>query len=104
MSVPLRLSRATLYSLLLLLLTAGGLGIWFANLNDACTHVPEANVGSATELVLTGSRLVEVSCRNWIARMPPEMQLFALAACVIAVVFLVSAISDLHRWMQIRGS
>ena len=87
-----------------MLLTAGGLAVWFVNLNDACTHVPDANVAFATELVLTGSRLVDVSCSNWIARMPLRMQLFALGCCVIAIVFLMSAISDLHRWIQSRRS
>lgn len=100
MSEPFRFSRTTLYSMLLLLVVTGGLFLWFGELDDACSRLTSTMEEGATEPVMVGSQMVEVSCSNWVARMPSEMQVLALADAVAAVVLLVAGIADLQDWSR----
>jgi hypothetical protein len=86
--------------MLLLLLLTCGLFLWFGELDDTCSRLPAAMAEGATEPAMVGSQMVEVSCGNWLARMPSEMQVVAMADAVAAVVLLFAGIADLQDWSR----
>jgi hypothetical protein len=97
------ISRVTLFSLLLALMLGTGIWLWTGNQKDDCTR---SMVGDKTvagsEWVVSGTRTIEVPCNDWIMRQPLRVQVLCLLDMVLAVVFVLNALSDLREGLEAR--
>ena len=95
------ISRVTLFSFLLALLLAVGIRMWTdAQRDDCARYLAGDATAPASELVVMGSRTVVVSCNQWLPRQPVKVQMLCLLELVLAAVFLMNALHDLHGWLQ----
>lgn len=101
--IPFALSKVTLYSLLLGLMLASGIGVWDAGQTDNCARYLAGDKSQpATQTVISGSRLVVVPCTNWIGRQPLWVQVLCLVDGALGVLFVLNLLSDLRAWLQMR--
>ena len=97
------MSRVTLFSLLLALLLGVGIRLWYVQQRDACTPYLEGDkTAQKSEWVISGTRQVEVPCNDWIERQPLRVQVLCLLDVVLAVLFVLNALSDLKEWLESR--
>jgi hypothetical protein len=97
------MSRVTLFSLLLALLLGVGIRLWTDGHRDACTpYLSGDTKAQKSEWVVSGTRQIEVSCNDWITRMPQRIQILCLLDLVLGVVFVLNALSDLHEFLEFR--
>jgi hypothetical protein len=97
------ISRVTLFSLLLALMLGAGIRLWDAQQKDNCAlYMAGDRTLPASELVISGTRQIEVPCNDWIMRQPMRVQVLCLLDLVLGVVFFFNALLDLQRWLQTR--
>ena len=98
------ISRVTLYSFLLTLLLASGIRLWFLGQRGPCVEYLGGNkTMPATQMVESGTRMVEVHCTNWFAWQPLRVQILVILDVALAGVFLMSALGDIRRWLEARS-
>jgi hypothetical protein len=101
--IPFAISKVTIYSLLLGVVLATGIGVWSSRQIDPCTRFLEGDKSQpATQLVESGTRRLRVPCNDWIARQPLWVQILCLLNAVLGVVFMLNLLSDLRAWLQVR--
>jgi hypothetical protein len=99
----LRISRVTLFSLLLALLLAAGIALRNAWQKDECSrYLAGDRSAPATQTVLSGTRAIEVPCTDWIDRQPQTVLLLCLVDVALFVIFALNAAADVRAWMQRR--
>jgi hypothetical protein len=97
------ISRVTLFSLLLALMLGAGIRLWDARHLDNCSlYMAGDKTLPASEMVVSGSREIEVPCSDWIMRQTLTMQVLCLVDLVLGVLFFLNALADLQRWFQSR--
>jgi hypothetical protein len=97
------ISRVTLFSLLLALILGAGIRLWDAQQRDNCSlYMAGDRTVPASEMVISGTRQIEVPCSDWIMRQPLRVQVLCLLDLVLGVVFFFNALADLQRWLQSR--
>jgi hypothetical protein len=97
------MSRVTLFSLLLALLLGFGIRLWTDGQRDACTPYLSGDTrAQKSEWVISGTRQIEVPCTDWFMRQPLRVQILFLLDVVLAVLFMLNALSDLREWRQMR--
>jgi hypothetical protein len=97
------ISRVTIYSLLLTLLLASGIRLWYLGQQGDCVRYLDGDrSGPATQMVMSGTRLVEVRCDYWISWQPLRVQILCLLDLVLAVLFVLNALSDASKWFESR--
>jgi len=97
------ISRVTLFSLLLGLLLAMGISRWSAELKDDCTRFLAGDkTAPRSELVVSGTRTVEVSCSDWTMRQPLRIQVLCLLDIVLWIVFVTNAMADVRDQSRMR--
>jgi hypothetical protein len=97
------ISRVTIFSLLLALMLA--MGLWMRDMQqtDNCSrYMAGDKMLPASEYVVSGSRMVEVPCSDWLSRQPVPVQVLCLLDGVLGVVFVLNALSDLTGWLASR--
>jgi hypothetical protein len=100
---PLRISRVTLFSLLLALLLWAGIALRNARQKDECTrYLAGDSSAPATQTVVTGTRVIEVPCTDWMDRQPQSVLLLCLIDVLLLVMFALNAATDVRRWVQVR--
>ncbi len=101
--IPFAISKVTLYSLLLGLMLAAGIGVWSSRRIDPCTRFLEGDTSQpAVQIVESGTRLLRVPCTNWIARQPLRVQILCLLDGTLGIVFGLNLLADLRGWLQAR--
>ena len=97
------ISRVTLFSFLLTLMLASAIWLWNDGHPDDCAQTMSAT-GSmpASEYVISGTRQIVVPCNDWIMRQSLNVQILCLLDVVLAIVFLLNALSDLREGLQAR--
>lgn len=99
----LRISRVTLFSLLLALLLWAGIALRNARQKDECTrYLAGDSTAPATQTVVSGTRVIEVPCTDWINRQPEVMQLLCLVDVLLFVMFALNAAADVRAWVRLR--
>lgn len=97
------MSRVTLFSLLLALLLGVGIRLWTDGQRDACTpYLSGDTKAQKSEWVISGTRQIEVPCTDWFTRQPVRVQILCMLDVVLAVLFLLNALSDLRDWLELR--
>jgi hypothetical protein len=97
------ISRVTLFSLLLGLLLAAGIRLWSDSQRDACApYLAGASTVQRSEWVVSGTRMIEVPCSQWLMRQPLRVQVVCLLDLVLAVTFVLNALADLRDWLAMR--
>jgi hypothetical protein len=97
------ISRITLFSLLLALMLGTGIRLWDAQQRDNCAlYMAGDKSALASEMVMSGTRQIEVPCRDWIMRQPLLVQVLCLLDVLLAVVFLLNVLGDLQDWLRQR--
>ena len=97
------MSRVTLFALLLALLLGVGIRLWTMQQRDACSaYLSGDTKAQSSEWVISGTREVEVPCTDWITRQTLRVQVFCLLDVVLAVIFVLNALSDLVEWIEAR--
>jgi hypothetical protein len=92
-----------LFSLLFALVLGAGIHLWDARQKDNCSLYMAGDKSlPSSELVVSGSRQIEVPCSDWIMRQPLSVQVLCLLDLVIWVVFFFNALADLQRGLQSR--
>jgi phosphatidylglycerophosphate synthase len=56
----------------------------------------------ASEYVVSGTRQIEVPCSDWFMRQPLRVQVLCLLDLALAVLFVLSALSDLREGLAAR--
>jgi hypothetical protein len=99
----LRISRAALFSGLLGLLLAAGIGLRSLLQRDECMrYLAGDSTAPPTQTVVSGTREIEVPCTDWVDRQPETLQLLCLLDVVLFVVFALNAAADVQAWMRMR--
>ena len=99
-----RLSRVTLFSLLLAMLLA--IFIWSAgeSMRDDCSAYLAGNKSApSSEYITTGSHTVVISCDNWLPRQTLTVQILCILELVLVVVFIFSLLQDARSSLAMRG-
>lgn len=97
------ISKVTLYTLLLTLLLGAGIERWKVTHRDNCARYLAGEKGySPTELVVTGTRQVEMPCSIWLPRQPDAIQILCLLDLTLGTIFLLNALADLRRALEAR--
>jgi hypothetical protein len=97
------ISRVTIFSLLLGLMLAMGLWLRDTQQTDNCSRYMAGDKSlPASEYVVSGSRTVEVSCNDWLARQPVWVQVLCLVELTLGVVFVLNALLDFSRLLESR--
>jgi hypothetical protein len=99
----LRISKVTLFSLLLGLLLACGIRLWYVERKDECARwLAGDRSAPATQTVVSGTRTIEVPCTDWAMRQPLGVQVLCLLDMALGVVFVMNGLADVREWMQVR--
>jgi hypothetical protein len=99
----LRISRLTLFSMLLGLLLGSGIGTWYLGQRDPCArYLAGDQTASPTQTVVSGTRTVDVPCTDWTMRQPLAVQVLCLLDMALLVVFVLNGLADVREWMQAR--
>jgi len=97
------ISRVTLFSLLLGLLLAAGIRLWCDGQRDDCSnYLAGAKSAQRSEWVVSGTRMIEVPCNEWFMRQSMRVQVLCLLDLVLAVMFVLNALTDLRDWLAKR--
>jgi hypothetical protein len=96
------ISRVTIFSLLLGLMLGVGIYAWAQDRRDDCTSYPPGGRAPATEMVVSGTREIEVPCGDWWLRQPLGTQILCIADAALGVVFLMNALQDTRGWLAMR--
>jgi hypothetical protein len=97
------ISRVTIFSLLLGLMLGVGIRLWSIERKDPCAaYLAGDPKASASQWVLSGTRLIEVPCSEWLLRQPMRVQVLCLLDAALAAVFLLNALADLRKWPEMR--
>jgi hypothetical protein len=97
------ISRITLFSLLLALMLASGIWIWNNGHPDDCARTMSATgTMPRAEYVISGTRQISVPCNDWIMRQSLTVQILCLLELLLAVIFLLNALSDLREGLEAR--
>jgi hypothetical protein len=96
------ISRVTIFSLLLGLMLGVGIYAWAQGRRDDCMRYPPGGRAPATEMVVSGTREIEVPCSDWWMRQPLGAQILCIADAALGVVFLVNALQDTRAWLAMR--
>ncbi len=96
------ISRRTIFSLLLTLLLALGLGVWAMGQWDECDALLAHGERRPSVYVESGTRTVEMPCDVWLPRQPTWFQMMCVVDLAFAGVFGVSACGDWVRWREQR--
>jgi hypothetical protein len=97
------ISRVTLFSFLLALMLGIAIQMWSSGMKDECApYLAGDNSAPATEFVVTGSHRVEVSCNDWLFRMPLAVQMLCLLGLVLGAMFLMNGLGDVRDWLVRR--
>jgi hypothetical protein len=98
------ISRVTLFSFLLAAMLGLGLRMWNDGHKDACSAFLRGEPKApATMYVVSGTRTIEVPCRQWFVRMPMRVQMIFLAELGLAAVFVLNALGDFREWLERRS-
>jgi hypothetical protein len=101
--VSLRISKVTLFSLLLGLMLACGIRLWDVEHKDECARWLAGDKSApATEVELSGTRTIEVPCTDWTTRQPLCVQVLCLVDLALGAVFVLNGLADVREWMQRR--
>jgi hypothetical protein len=99
----LRISKATLFSLLLGLMLACGIRLWYLDQRDDCARYLAGDKSApATQVIVSGTRTIEVPCTDWTTRQPLRVQVLCLFDLALGVVFVLNGLADVREWMQRR--
>jgi hypothetical protein len=99
----LRISKVTVFSLLLGLLLASGIRLWYVEHKDECARwLAGDRTAPATQIVVSGTRMIEVPCTDWTMRQPMRVQVLCLFDLALGVVFVMNGLADVREWMQVR--
>jgi hypothetical protein len=96
------ISRVTIFSLLLGLMLGVGIYAWSQSERDDCMRYPPGGRPPATEMVVSGTREIEVPCSDWWMRQPLDVQMLYLLDATLGVVFLMNALQDTRAWLTMR--
>ena len=99
-----RISRVTLFSLLLAMTLA--MGIWSASENkrDACSaYLAGDKTAPSSEYIITGSHTVVVSCNDWLPRQSLAVQILCILELLLIVVFVFNLLQDGRSYSQRAG-
>jgi hypothetical protein len=97
------ISRVTIFSLLLALMLGTGIRLWDAQQKDTCSlYMAGDKTQPPSELVVSGSREIEVPCSNWFLRHSLRVQVLCLLELLLAMIFAFNASADLKGWLEIR--
>jgi hypothetical protein len=96
------LSRLTLFSLLLALMLGLGIMLQTKSQLDRCNSYSADGIPPRSEYVVTGTREVEVPCSDWWMRQSLTIQILCIADLGLGMIFVVNALGDLHRWLELR--
>jgi hypothetical protein len=97
------ISRLTIFSLLLGLVLATGIRLWYIGQRDPCARYLAGDTkGQSSQAVVSGSRVIIVPCNNWPMRQPDWVQILCLLDLALGAIFAVNAAIDLRNWHQMR--
>lgn len=97
------ISKVTLFSLLLMLLLAAGIEHWNVTHRDNCARYFAGEKGfPPREMVVTGTRQVEIPCTVWLPRQPATIQILCLLDLTLGMIFFLNALADLRRSLEAR--
>ena len=97
------ISRVTLFSLLLTLMLSSAIWLWNDGHPDDCSRTMSATgTMPASEYVISGTRQIAVPCNDWFMRRSLNVQILCLLDLVLAIVFLLNALSDLREGLEAR--
>jgi len=97
------ISRVTIFSLLLGLMLATGIRLWYSAQRDPCARYLAGDTkAQSSQEVETGTRTIVVPCANWPMRQPAWVQILCLLDLVLGAVFAVNAAIDLRNWLARR--
>ena len=102
-AMSLRISRVTLFSLLLALLL--GVGIWRWNVghsDDCARYLAGEKTLPRSQIVVSGTRTLVVPCEYWLPRQPEKVQFLCLLDFALVAVFAVNGLVDLRGWFERR--
>jgi hypothetical protein len=103
LATGLRISRVTLFSLLLGLMLACGIWLWYLSQRDDCARYMAGDKSvPATQVVVSGTRTIEVPCTDWATRQPLRVQVLCLFDLALGVVFVLNGLADVREWTQRR--
>ena len=98
------ISRVTLFSFLLASMLAVGIRMWTDAQTDKCARYLAGDTRApSSELVEMGTRMVVVSCNDWLPRQPVKVQMLCLLDMVLTVMFVLNALHDLRGWFSRRA-
>jgi len=97
------ISRVTLFSLLLALTLGAGIRLWDARHPDnGSLYMAGKKTLPSSELVVSGTREIEVPCNDWFMRQTLTIQVLSLLDVLLGTLFFFNSLADLQRWFQSR--
>ena len=76
---------------------------WAQDRRDDCKYsYPPGGKAPATEMVVSGTREIEVPCKDWWMRQPQGVQILCIADAALGMVFLMNALQDTRGWLVMR--
>ena len=96
------ISRLTIFSLLLGLMLGLGIYMHAKGAHDRCNSYPPGGVQPRNELVVTGTRQIQVPCSDWWMRQPQTVQILCIADAGLGLIFTLNVLIDLRRWVEGR--
>ncbi len=98
-----RISRVTIFSLLLALLLATGIRRWYLGQRDDCARYLAGDTSfPPAQFVVSGNRTIVVPCDQWWLRQPVIVQMLCLLDLLLAAVFVVNGLQDTRAWIERR--
>jgi hypothetical protein len=98
-----RISRVTIFSLLLALLLTTGIRRWYLGRRDDCARYLAGDTSlPSAQVVVSGTRTIVVPCDQWWLRQPTIVQMLCLLDLLLAAVFVVNGLQDTRAWIERR--
>jgi hypothetical protein len=98
-----RISRVTIFSLLLALLLATCIRVWYIGQGDDCSRYLAGDTSlPSAQIVVSGTRTIIVPCDRWWLRQPVGVQMLCLLDLLLAVVFVLNGLQDTRAWIERR--
>ena len=102
-ATALRISKVTLFSLLLGLMLATGIRLWYIGQKDECARYLAGDKSvPSTQMIVSGTRTIEVPCTDWTMRQPMPVQILCLLDLALGALFVMNGLADLREWMELR--
>ncbi len=102
-AISFRISRVTIFSLLLALLLATGIRRWYLGRRDDCARFLAGDTSlPPAQFVVSGTRTIVVPCDQWWLRQPAAVQMLCLLDLLLAAVFVLNVLQDARAWVETR--